>query len=205
MIPLDEFWNKLNATWVSWEPLDHQTTTFAGGGSAYGVQRGEPVFSGSIDLRRLTRNDNTGIRALCEFVRNRKQTFLVTPKHRINTHLPDSCEITALSTANLPGATAHYHQLDLAGLQDGHTINADDFLSIWDGSRHLMYRVMIGGAASDGTVQVGLSGKLHPTVTVGQEVRLKVPVCAAVMTDYRQGGFGPALDEGQRFSWRQVY
>jgi hypothetical protein len=221
-IELADFWQKLRLRSIIFDLPDEQSGTGTGRGEVLRASRGDLLWHGTarVGLNRHDAQDQ--VKALMDEVRHGGSRFLVCdPKRRAPQFDPDGMA-QGSSTAKIAAVdSSDRRRLVLAGLPVGFALRPGDLVSIEYGDnpvRFFLARIQRGGRFSTDAIPGLLGGGVSRCdlrvlpflplgLRVGQEVRLRDPVCKAsyVPDSYTPVERMPGYDSGFEFKWRQTY
>jgi len=226
ILGLSEFWDLLPSEAISLEIDDGVTGTETVGGAQYGIQRGQPVWRGTINLGEVPTNDRDGIRSKIRHLQATNGRFFVVPDQRpmpaMNT-VAATATVGAVSTGfqtfNGPESggsylteertSMEYSGFALHGLEAGDEISAGDFLSVKTlTGKYLIYEVISGGVADAAgrTDILPVTPALHKDMAAGLFVRLHRPYFLAGLSigSVTDRGFSAMKSKGLSFGFQQV-
>lgn len=172
------------------------------------VAYAERLWEGRVELKPGPQADLDQIYAIIERLEDADATFVLSPAWRTG---PISDATATDLGASTPGITATANAgrtMSMDGLPANYTLTAGDFLSLQYAGRIHLHRVVEGKPADVSGVLSNI--EVNPPVragwTVGDSVRLKNPICKAVMVP---GSVQPISYRGRHgagvgFDWRQT-
>lgn len=212
-LSLDEFWRALRIRSITFDLPDEQTGTGTGRGEVLRASRGDVLWEGKAVVT-LNRHDvQDRAKALMDEIRHGGSRFLVCDPKRVAPQADPLGILQGGDVAEIAETDSDdRRRLVLRGLSAGFEVMPGDLVSMEYGAdpvRYFLARVSRGGVFSGASPQCELRVLpfLPVGLSVGQEVKLRDPVCKAsyVPDSYTPVERLPHADSGFEFKWRQTY
>lgn len=212
-LSIDDFADTLlvqRATCTLPEQLQQSRTA---GGEQLSADMGERLWTGRIDLGKMTRSEIGRPEVLIETLKQAGRSFHMFDRRRPYPLLDPTGAVLGTSSVSILALGADPRELSLAGLPAGYTLSAGDYLSFAYTSlsitRQALHRVVNSTVTASGAGETPLFEvipALRPGAAAAAPVTLKKAFCKAVLV---VGSASPSdgastLYEGLGFDWVQT-
>lgn len=210
-LTLPQFWHLLpagKATFDMGEALDIAQTT---GGEVLTADLGTALWSGQIDLGKMTNDEAAAIRPLINILRRAGTSFLVSDYARAYPRLDPKGLFLGAATPSILALGGSGRELSLQGLPAGYPLSRGDLLSFTYGTNPVRYAlhevvspIVANGAGQTGLVEV--SPPIRPGAATGASIQLVYPRCKARLSPgtAKTGTISHTITSDASLGWTQT-
>jgi hypothetical protein len=208
--PIVGLWGELRVKMLSFDLMGGVAHNFGFDGSYSGSIYGEALWQGEVEIAASQLGSNRRHRAILSAASTRAGTLLISDMSRpYPTDDPDG-SLTRAAGVTISEINVDNKRVKLEGVPAGFTLREGDLLGWQYGAspvRYALHEIIEGATANKNTKTpwIEVSPFIRPGLVVGAPVQIQKPQIKAALLKYGPGSHRPAITDGGRFRFQQVF